>query len=605
MALTPTRRGVRLPDAGVGGRTARGLYWALLALLLAGNLLLAGLVDRSDRSGADGGRALGIEEATYALQAVSVAFDRDLQYGRGDFERFVAHRGAEPAGVVLRSPDRGERIAYGVPIPYAVLAAPVVRFAPVRGLHVANALFLALAALAAAGTLERRLGPPAPALVAGFAFASTAFAFTYRATPELFAASAVALAFALALRGEGSPAQRFTEIFAGTLPGEEAGRLVGRWIAVGALAGTVAAFHPFYLALLLPLALAAPKSRRLPAVATLLGAALLTLAAWGGLQAWSGGSWIPWDRGGRVFTAETGYPAVDVPVAAWPEEAPAPWSERWLPGGPPDLPFDRPPPAALWGWNVVFLAAGRHLGLLPYFLPLVLGFAAFQGERGRWAIPVTVAVILALFLWARPFDLSTAFFLPLYPALWFLAGRPLRPAWVGVVALAAAPFVYPAWIAAAAPASAPAPTSPVATFLLPLETTQTVLPGVADFQHGALWVRAPVGDLRAGPGSALRLPAGERGDLWVGSPVPLPGLRLVVRPGGPTQMDVTGADLLRTVLTPDGGVTLILDPGEPARRHPVAWSTAPYAFYRLRLRLPESAAARAVDFELIPVYEEP
>lgn len=603
MALTPTRRGVRLPDAGVGGRTARGLYWAGLVVLLTANLLLAALVDRSGRSGG-GDATLGVEEATHSLQAASIAFDRDLQYGRRDHERFASHHGGAPAGIVLRSPDRGERIAYGVPVPYAVLSAPVVRFAPVRGLAVANALFLALAALAAAGTLERRLGPPAPALVAGFVFASTAFAYTYRASPDLFAASAVALAFALALRGEGAPARRFTEIFAGALPGEEAGRLVGRWLAVGALAGTAAGFHPFYLVLLLPLALAAPRSRRLPAVAALFGTALLTLAVWGGLQGWSGGSWIPWDRGGRVFTAETGFPAVDLPVASWPEETPPPWSDRWLPGGPPDLPLDRPPPASLVGWNLLFLIAGRHLGLLPYFLPLVLGVLAFLGERGRWAVPVAVAAALAAMLWVRPFDLGAAFFLPLYPALWFLAARPFRPAWIALVALAASPFVYPAWIAAAAPEAAAARTSPAATVLLPLETTQTALPGVLDFQHGGLWVRTPAGRVGAGPGDTLRLRTGERGDFWIGSPVPLSGLRLEIEPGGPTQAETPGAELVRTVLTPDGGVVVLLDPGEPDRRHRVAWSSTPYAFYRLRLRFPD-AARGAVDFELIPLYEEP
>lgn len=601
VALTPTRRGVRLPDAGVGGRTARGLYWAALVVLLVANLLAAALVDRSGPESPPS----RVEETTYALQAASVAFDRDLQYGRVDYERFVARHGNAPPGVVLRSPDRGERIAYAVPIPYAVLSAPVVRFAPVRGLAVANALFLGLAAFAAAATLERRLGPPAPALVAAFVFASTAFAHTYRASPEIFVASAVALAFALALRGEGAPARRFTEIFAGTLPGEDAGRTVGRWIAVGALAGTAAAFHPFYLALLLPLALSAPRSRRLAGMATLLGAALLILAAWGGLQAWSGGSWIPWDRSGRVFTADTGFPAVDVPVAAWPDEPPAPWQDRWLPGGAPDLPLDRPPPASLTGWNLLFLAAGRHLGLVPYFLPLVLGFLAYQGERGRWAVVLAVALVLAALLWVRPFGLDAGLFVPLYPALWFLAARPLRPAWIYLVALAASPFVYPSWIAAAAPEAPAARTSPVAARLLPMETTQAVLPGVVDLQHGALWVRAPAGEVASGRGGLLRLPPGRRSELWVGSPLPLPRLRLVLSPGGPTQMDVGGAELVRTVLTPDGGVVLDLDPGEPDRSHLVPWSSTPYAFYRLRPRLPETAERRPIDFELIPVYEEP
>lgn len=601
MALTPTRRGVRLPDAGVGTQGVRRGSWVLLAALLAANLAAA-VTYRPPA-----GRPLPGDGATCVLQAASLAFDLDLAWSRADHERFVAHRGRPPEAVALRSADRGERITYAAPLPWAVAAAPFVRLAPVRGPAVAHALFLALAAVAAATTLERRLGPTAPLFVAAAAFASVAFVYTFRPTPELFAACLVAFGFAVAYRGEGQPSVRFTEIFAGSLPGEGAGHGLGRWIAAGALIATAAALHPFYLALLLPLALAPPAGRRRAAAAVLLLAAAVTVGAWGGLGALAGGGWLPWDRGGRLFTPETGFPAVDLPVSLWPAEEGE--GIAWLPDGPPETVLD----ARLLGWDALYLAAGRHLGVLPYFLPLVLGFAAFRGERGRAAIPVAVAAALAGLVLVRPFDLAgaadpvaAAFFLPLYPALWFLAARPLRPAWVVAVAALAAPFLYPAWLSPRAVAAGGEPyPSVVAARVLPFETSQTSLPGVAEVHHGPLWLRLPADGLTEGPGGALRIDTGDAGAFWIGSAVELPALSLEVAPGGPSQAQIAGAELLQTVLRPDGGVVFVLDPGKPDHRHPVAWSTGPYVFYHLGVTFPGGEPPRPVSFRVVPQFGGP
>lgn len=604
MALTPTRRGVRLPDAGVGSVGVRRWAWALLAALLLANLVGAVTYEPP----AD--RPLPGDGATHVLQAASLAFDLDLRWSREDHDRFAARRGSPPAAVVLRSPDRGERIAFAAPVPWAVAAAPFVRFAPVRGPAVANALFLALAAVAAATTLERRLGPTAPLWVAAFAFASVAFVYTFRPTPELFTAALVAGAFALAYRGEGRPARRFTEIYAGTLPGEEGARAPLRWLAVGALLGTAATLHPFYLVLLLPLALAVPAGHRRSGIAVLLLASAAALALWGLVSAGAGGSPLPWDRGGRVFTPGTGFPAVDVPVALWPAEEP---ELGWLPGGAPEALWQGGQTLRLWAWDALFLAAGRTVGVLPYFLPLLLPFAAFAGERGRAAVPLAVALALAAVVVVRPFDLAgtpdpvaAAFFLPLYPALWFTAGRPVRPAWVVLVAALAAPFLYPAWLAPRAAAAGTRP-SAVAREVLPLETTQSSLPGVTDVHHGPLWLRASGEAVREGPGGTLRFPAGREAELWIGCAVELPALRLEL-PGGaeavPTRAELAGAELLRTVLSPDGGTTFVLDPGGPDRSHRVVWSTGPYAFYHLTVTFPGDASAGPVPARLVPVFDE-
>lgn len=605
MALTPTRRGVRLPDAGVGSLGVRRGCWALLAALLVANL--AGAVTFQP----PGGRPLPGDGATHVLQAASLAFDLDLVWSRQDHDRFAAHRGRPPGAVVLRSGDRGERIAFGVPAPWAVAATPFVRIAPVKGPAVANALFLALAAVAAATTLERRLGPTAPLWVAALVFASVAFVYTFRPTPELLAASLVALAFAVAYRGEGRPARSFTEIYAGTLPGEEGARAPVRWIAVGALLATAATLHPFYLVLLLPLGLAVPEGRRRSGAAVLVLSAAVALAAWGGLQAVAGGSFVPWDRGGRVFTPETGFPAVDVPVDLWPAEEP---EIGWLPGGPPDTSWKGSDTLRLWSWDALFLAAGRHLGLLPYFLPLLLPLAAFQGVRGRGLVPWAVGLALAGYLVVRPFDLAgspdpvaAAFFLPLYPALWFTAARPARSSWVILVAILAAPWLYPAWLAPRTAAEGTGEPSAVARRLLPLETTQTALPGVTDLHHGSLWLRLSAGGVGEGPGGTLRFEEGRPGELWIGSAVELPALRLELPGTGsepvPTRAEVTGAEVLRTVLSPAGGVTFVVDPGQSDRRHAVAWSTGPYAFYRLVVTLPGESPGRPVTARIVPVFD--
>jgi hypothetical protein len=452
----------------------RLVSWALLVLLLAANLVAGFVLSPPE------GR-LPPDAATPALQAMSVAHDLDLQYSKADLDRFVTAGGGElPGGIFLRSPDRGERIAYGVPVPYAVPSAPVVPLAPggasIRALWLANALLLALSCVAATVTLERRIGPTAPLWTAAYAFASVAFAYTFRAGPELFAAALVACAFALAYRGEGPPSVRFTEVFSGPLPGEEAGRALVRWIVVGALAGTAAVFHPFYLVLLWPLALAVPEMRRRSGVAVLLSSAVVALLVWAWLQAAAGGGWVPWERGGRLFTPETGFPEIDVPVSAWPAEGGGAGElglDSLVPGG---LPEGAPEPAVL-GWNALFLALGRHLGVLPYFLPVLLGFAASLGEWGRWAIAPAVLLALAGTLAASPYSFSSigggaadapgnAFFLPLYPALWFLAARPLRGAWPVVTAMVAGLALYPLWLDPAAAGPGRAGASPAAEGLL-------------------------------------------------------------------------------------------------------------------------------------------
>jgi hypothetical protein len=612
MALTPERRGVRLPGAGVGSLGMRRTSWAVLLLLLVA--LLAGALTLSPA----GARATLLGDgATYSMQAASVAHDFDLSYAREDYDRFATAWKGSPPQLVLRSSDRGGHIAFGTPIPYALALAPFVRFAPVRGPIAANVLFLAIAALLAASTLERRLGPTAPLWIAAFVFASVTFAFTFWVHPAIFALSAVAAAFSLAYRGEGRPAQRFTEIFAGTLPGEESGRSPLRWVFVGVLLALAAAFHPLYLVLAVPLTAAAPRGRRRRAGVALAATALGLLIVFGALGHAAGGSWVPWSRDGRLFTPGTGFPAVDIPVSGWPADDGARGPATWLPSG------EAHPTASwrLWGWDALFLVAGRHLGLLPYFLPLLLGFVAFGGERGRGAAvtAVLVALVAVILLW--PFDLAgaggggggltlgNAFFLPLFPALWFLAARPVRPAWPLLVAVFSGLYLYPLWLAPRSLAvEAPAdrvPVSAVARRALPEESTQQTLPGVRDEQQGVLWVRLLSPALTEGTRGRLRLTPAEPGEMLLGSALPLPAVRLDFGPGAPTQITFSGAQPGPTVLTPDGGVRFVFVLGEPSRRHPMWWTRGDEYLYHLTVTAPETVNGKPLAFEIVPLYNGP
>jgi len=619
MGLGPERRGVLLPGARGGDpRGRRG--WVILGILLVA--LLVGAVTFDPRTATDAG-APTEDSATFWMQAASLAHDLDLSYGAQDTERFVDVWGAKPEGLRLRSRDAGEHIAFDVPVPYAMVLAPFVRLAPVRGAAIANVLLLALAAVVAARVLEWRLGPVAPLWVAVAVFASVTFTYAFRLGPELFALAAVVCAYALVYRSAGPRAEHMTDVYSGTLPGEVRGG-IGRWLAAGAFSALAVAFHPAYLLLAGPLALAPPRGHRRRSVALLVVglAAVLGLVSWAGHGA--GDDWLPWSEQGRVFLSETGFPAVDTPVSAWPKEGEARqagsqdhgigslpgaagWLD-WLPAGSRSPVWD----LGLWGWNLLFLLAGRAVGLLPYFLPLLLalGAATARSGRGRLAIPWAVAAALAVWLAFAPFDFAESstggwggpgnpWFIPLYGALWFLAARPVRAAWVLVAALAAAPFLYPSWLAprtVAQPAAlrSGAFVSPVADRLLPAESTQRDVPGTREAQLGVLWVRATgPGVVVPERGDRLIVETARRADLLVGSPVPLAGLRLAFGAGTPTRIDLDDATLVQTTLTPAGGVVITVDPGAPDRTHPLWWTQGDVFLYRLGFSFPSGGGQKA------------
>jgi hypothetical protein len=70
----------------------------------------------------------------------------------------------------------------------------------------------------------------------------------------------------------------------------------------------------------------------------------------------------------------------------------------------------------------------------------------------------------------------------------------------------------------------------------------------------------------------------------VGSPQPLTSLMVSFGPSGPSRLEVAGATPGETILSPDGGIAFLLEPGAPRAVHPMWWSEgADWWLYELEL----------------------
>jgi hypothetical protein len=518
----------------------RKLGWAILALLLIGTAVGAALFDRRSWPGLVG------DEATYLVQAQSLAWDFDLRYSREDFDRFVAQWGRRPEGLILESGDGGATLSYSKPAAYAAYVAPFLRLSPTRGASIANALLLAFAAVVAARALARRCGPAAPWWVAAWVFGSVTFAYVVWVHADLFLMCLVALAYSLVYGGR------------------EDGPLVRRFLLAGALLGLVAMSRPFYATLLIPAALAVPKARRGPGLAAFAGGALAVVLISGLANLVTSGALTSYQAERQSFDSSVGFPEVELPSGSWQEQIAARGSHSWK----PPTGFDGEQGA----WNALYFLAGRHVGILPYYLPMLLGLTAFRRGEGRWAILPAVLIAAAGFLVLRPFNfyggggaIANRYFLPLYPATWFLAGRPGRVRWAGAAILAAAPFLLPLWQAPHAflhdAEGGYAYVSRFAQRALPYETTLSHLKpsGREDFVHHGLWIKLLTTSLRPeGDGAVIRVEREGGGQLLVGSPQPLHGIVL--------RLEGREAEVLRPRLR---------------AAHRMWWTDEPYSLYQV------------------------
>ncbi len=564
--------------------------WAVLGLLLAATLVGALTFDRRSWPGLVG------DEATYLMQAQSLAWDFDVRYSRHDYDRFVAQWGTTPDGLILQSGDGGRTLVYAKPAAYALWIAPFLRLSPTRGAAVANTLLLAFAALLAARTLERRLGPAAPLWVAVWIFASVAFAYVFWAHSDLFLMSLAAIALALAY---GAPRAGEAE--------EGRGRTALRWAAAGLLLGLVFASRPFYGTLLLPAALAVPPPVRRLGLAMLAAGAVAAILGSGLTHLAEADSWTPYSGERQSFDAKTGFPLVNLPPESWQQRGVGRGNRSWYPS---DVVGPR-----LTAWNSLYFLTGRDVGILPYFLPLLLGLAAFRRGEGRGTLILAALAAAACFLITRPFNfyggggtIANRYFLPVYPAFWFAAGRPIRASWAFLApilaAVCAAPFLLPLWHQPRAylldAENGYRYVSAAAVRLLPYETTQSHLKpgGGEDFMLGKLWIKPLATSVRATPdGTGIRFVTGH-GEILVGCTRRLPGVRLIVDPPAPAKIDISGADVTASHLRPDGGSVLLAGFQGPRAVHRMWWSEDENPFYLYEIRLDAPAP---FTFQLQPL----
>ena len=536
----------------------RCVLWALLLVLAVG----AAAFDPSDWPYTVG------DEGVYAMQAQSLAFDFDRRYEEADYRRYARSTGKVPDPLILQSVDGGATLVYAKPAFYSLYLAPFVRAAPQRGPILANLLLLVLAALLLDCLLAARVGADGPLVAGLLLFFSVAFGHVFWIHADLF--YLVATAFGLCCLD----------------PWLEGAKLPpARLAAGGALLAVAGAGRPFYLAVLAAALLAAAPTLRQAwgrrSAAVVAGGAILLLAGSAWFHRASGGAWTPYVSERQGFSSATGFPDVDFDRALWPDRLAAGGDASWVREGflLPDL------DAALLGHNVVYALVGRSIGIVPYFLPLVLACACLRpGSRRRWLL-LGIAVGLLAFLIKNPYNfyggagaIANRWFLPLYPVCWFLIERPPSRRWLAATSLGAALFLFPLWRTAA---SFPLEIDPdrgarrlryvsaAAKGLLPLETSQIHLGSApADVQHGDLRVRLiGNGVWPHGPDGIRYRPAAD-GELLVGSPVRLARLTATLTP-------VSG----------EPGVETVQIVERPARiaRHRYWYGGIPLNYYRLRL----------------------
>ena len=516
---TPSSRGRRWPRCG-RLTWQRAVLWALV-------LALAVAVAAFDPR--DWPYTVG-DEGVYAMQAQSLAFDFDRRYEASDYRRYLETTGKVPDPLILQSMDGGDTLVYAKPVFYSLFLSPFVRLAPERGPIAANLVLLILGALLLECLLLRRVGADGPLMAAFLLFFSVTFGHVFWVHADLFYLGATAFGLCCLdpwFEGERLPPAR---LFAG-----------------GVLLAIAGSGRPFYLAVLAGVLLAAAPSLRQAwgrrASAIVLGGAAVLLAGSAWFHAGSGGAWSPYVGERQGFSSATGYPDIDFDRQDWPELLAARGDASWLREGFLLPSFD----AGLLGHNLVYAALGRSIGIVPYFLPLVVACACLRrGSRRRWLL-LAIALGLLAFLVKSPHNfyggagaIANRWFLPLYPVCWFLIERPPARRWLAASAVAAALFVGPLWHSAAAfPVEIDAESgarrlryvSPAAKRLLPLETSQIHLSSApGDVQHGDLRVRLVGNGVWPHGDGGIRCRPGADRELLIGSPVPLASLTVELVP---------------------------------------------------------------------------
>ena len=395
-------------------------------------------------------------------------------------------------------------------------------------------------------------------------FASAMGAYLLRLWPEALLAALLLLAFTLARNAHAALPPVFTEGLPEMYPEEtptRGGRIAPRWLAVGALLGAVASAAPWTLPLLWPAAATLPASRRRAgAVWILVGAVatLLLLAVVGAATAGATPSL-------RALLSGLGW---DFELALHPR---------------------------VLAWDAAYAFAGRHVGLVFYFAPVVL--FAFLGDRsqGRGAMWGGALLSLALLLLLRPFDLAGSPLtlglraaVPLAAVLCLAVARPPSKWALVLTCLWAAAWLWPLWKSPRHPFAPSGELRYAAPYLAPwapLETTQTRLlfGSRLRFGNGRLTL---LGGAALPGGSVASVPTGTWVELLAATPAAVPGFWVEGGEQTGNELPVRGAEVSELIFRPDGGISFLVRPKRTAARHGMPGDDRLWSFYHVSMRLP-------------------
>ena len=196
--------------------------------------------------------------------------------------------------------------------------------------------------------------------------------------------------------------------------------------------------------------------------------------------------------------------------------------------------------------------------------------------------------------------MANRYFLPIYPAFWFLASRPLpRLVPLGVAVLASV-FLWPLW---SAPRSFPLTeergyrwVSSTAHRMLPYETTQSHLKpgGRDDVTFNGLWIKFLDSGARPTQGEQLLLVDAAGARLLVGSAAPIEKLEARFSEGSESDFTL-GGGVAGPVRVDGDSPVLSLEPPALKAKHPMWWQWEPYYLYEVKVG---TAADRPIRFEL-------
>ena len=453
---------IQSPSSAVPGVTAHGSRTsaAIAAILLMVTLSAAVSVDVVKTT-----FGTKSDESTYVMMALSLAYDHDLTYERGDLERYAGLYRSGPHGVFLKggkqlrlrvdsrppflhlrkTPDaRADRLYFGKAMIYPLVAAPFVRVLGLNGLLVLNVLLLFVACVCGY-TFLAATSRPASALLFTLAFVGASCVPVYAVflMPEMFNFTLVFCAYFLWLYKEVAPS-----------PGRGFLSGIGSDICAAILLGAATYSKLNHAILIAPIVLWWWWRRRIGAGLIVAAVFAVTTGGLFGVNATNSGEFNY--QGGDRRSCANDFPFDASKDNAWDTKC------KGMSTNDADTEVVLAPSEFLgrFGHNVEYFLVGRHFGFIPYFFPGVVCVALWLAspERWRpWRVLTFLAIVGSVVAWLVFFPFSWSggggppgnrYFMSQYPALLFLvppmtSAVPALLAWAGGALFTAKMLVNP------------------------------------------------------------------------------------------------------------------------------------------------------------------